>query len=286
MSGLTELKTNIESIKGTQKITRAMHLISASKSNKARRQLESTNIYFKRITVTLSEILTASRGLTSPYLLPRSSGGKSLYIVLAGDKGLAGGYNNNIIKLMNERIDKNTSDIWVAGLAGRTEIGRKGYNVDRTFRYEVLDPSIYRVREIAEMLLDKYMAGIYGQIHLVYTTMENPLRQTPVMATLLPLKPEELTDPDASFEQLNLIKYEPSPEAVFDHLVPFYLKGVLYGAFVEAFTCEQLARMRTMDNATKSADDLIAGLSLRYNRARQAIITQEITEIVGGIPAD
>ena len=286
MAGLTELKTNIESIKSTQKITRAMHLISASKSKKARRQLEGAVMYFQRITVTLSEILTASRGLASPYLTPRNPDGKGLYVVLAGDKGLAGGYNNYIIKLMDERIDKDASDVWVAGFAGRTEIARKGYNVDRTFRYEVVDPSIYRVREISEMILERYMAGDYGHVGLAYTTMENPLRQTPVMATLLPLKPEELTGPDASFEQLNLIQYEPSPEEVFDHLIPFYLKGVLYGAFVEAFACEQLARMSTMDNATKSADDLIANLSLRYNRARQAIITQEITEIVGGIPTD
>ena len=286
MSGLTELKTHIESIKSTQKITRAMHLISASKSKKAKRQLQSAVMYFNRIAISLSEILAASHGLVSPYLVPPAPNAKNLYVVLAGDKGLAGGYSNNIIKLMDERIDKNASDVWVAGFSGRTDIARKGYNVDGTFRYQVVDPTIYMVREIVEIILERYASGVYGSIHIVYTTMESPLRQTPTMAALLPLKPEELLEPGASYEHLSLIKYEPSPEAVFDHLIPFYLKGVLYGAFVEAFACEQLARMRTMDNATKSADDMIDGLSLRYNRARQAIITQEINEIVGGIPTD
>ena len=287
MAGLNELKTHIESVKSTQKITRAMHLISASRSKKARRQLESAVIYFRRIAVTLSEILAGSHGLTSPYLTPpRHAPAKGLYIVLAGDKGMAGGYNHNIIKLMDERIDKNASDVWVAGLAGRAAIARRGYNVEKTFSYPVVDPSVYRVREIAEMIVDRYRAGEYGHVHLVYTVMESQLKQTPTMATLLPLKPEELLEPGASFEHINLIKYEPSPEAIFDHMVPFYLKGVLYGAFVEAFACEQQARMYAMDNASKSADDMIASLSLSYNRARQAIITQEINEIVGGIPAD
>jgi F-type H+-transporting ATPase subunit gamma len=287
MAGLDELKAHIESVKSTRKITRAMHLISASRSRKARRQLEGTIMYFRRIAVTLSEILAGSHGLVSPYLTPpNGSGGKGLYIVLSGDKGMAGGYNHNIVKLMDERIDKGASDVWVAGLAGRSVIARRGYNVDKTFNYPVVDPSVYRVREIAEMILERYLAGEYGHVHLIYTMMESQLKQTPEAATLLPLKPEELLEPGASYEHINLIQYEPSPEEVFDHLVPFYLKGVLYGAFVEAFACEQQARMYAMENASKSADDMIAGLSLSYNRARQAIITQEINEIVGGIPTD
>lgn len=266
-----------------------MYLISASKSQKAKAQLEKTHPYFIQVSTTLAEILSAEIPVGTYFVGHKKAceGKGNLYLVLSGDKGMAGGYNHNIINMLSSHIDKSTSTLIVAGTLGRSQIARNGFNVDRSFKYPVMNPSVYRAREIAEYVVDEYLAHKYYEIHIVYTTMLTPLKQEPVMARLLPLRPEELAEvegvhlePDA----YHIIKYEPGVREVFDHLVPHYLKGVIYSAFVEAFTSEQHARMYAMDNATKSSDDMISGLSLKYNRARQAQITQEINEIVGGIP--
>lgn len=286
MPGLYEIKARIESVQSTKQITRVMYLISASKSKKAKAQLESTLPYFRQVSVTLADILASSAVIDTPYISgikqPEKKGG--LYIVLSGDKGMAGGYNHNIISLINKEIDKTAATLWVTGILGRNQLARQGYLVDDNFHFFVMNPSVYRAREIAEMVVEQYLLNKYSGVYLVYTVMVNPLKQEPVIKQILPLKADELSGELAADSQNNIIEYEPSPKAVFDHLVPHYLKGIIYGAFVEAFTCEQHARMYAMDNATKNADEVIADLSLRYNRVRQAKITQEITEIVGGIP--
>lgn len=289
MSRLQEIKTRTDSVRGTKKITRAMYLISASKSQKAKAQLEHTLPYFIHVSTTLAEILSARLPMDTYFIghKKRNEGKGNLYVVLSGDKGMAGGYNHNLINFLHARTDKNTATLAVAGLLGRGQIAREGFATIKEFRYPVMNPSVYRAREIAEFIIEQYLAHKYYEVHIVYTEMMSPLKQEPVMARLLPLRPEEFAqiegvklEPSA----YHLIKYEPSARDVFDHLVPHYLKGVIYSAFVEAFTSEQHARMYAMDNATKSADDMISGLSLKYNRARQAMITQEINEIVGGIP--
>lgn len=271
-----------------------MYLISASKSQKAKAQLEGTMPYFKQVASTLSEILAFTDHIDTPYIGGNiaSEGKGNLYIVLGGDKGMAGGYNHNVINLLNARVDKETSTILAAGILGRSQISRAGFNVDTSFRYPVMNPSVYRAREIAEIVVEKFLSREYREVYIVYTSMVTPLKQEPVMARLLPLSPEDFSEPAveiraaSQYAPYDAIKYEPSARHVFNHLVPHYLKGIIYVSFVEAFTSEQHARMYAMDNATKSADDMIGMLSLKHNRARQAVITQEITEIVGGIPTD
>lgn len=288
MSRLQEIKSRIGSVKSTKKITRAMYLISASKSQKAKVQLEGTLPYFTQIATTMREILMNKSNIDTPYIghAKATEGKGNLYVVLGSDKGMAGGYMHNIINLLDEKINKDTSSLLVAGFLGRSLIRRQGYRVDKDYRYPVMNPSVYRAREIAELVVEKYLSNQYREVHIVYTAMITPLKQEPVTAQLLPLKVEKLPETQAAPAQYNTIKYEPSAHEVFDHLVPHYLKGMIYGAFVEAFTSEQHARMYAMDNATKNADEMISSLSLRYNRARQAEITQEINEIVGGIPAE
>lgn len=286
MPGLNETKASILSIQNTQKITRAMYLVSASKSKRARRMYEQTLPYFRQIAVTLSEILVETVPFSTPFLsgFPYSAQKGNLYLVLAGDKGLAGGYNHNLIELLENTVDKNADTLWVAGFTGRSRIASKGYKVASEFDYPVMNPSLFRAREVMEQLVEAYLTAAYRQVHIVFTEMINPLNLKPTIAQLLPLKPEDLTHRSPDADLYKKAEYEPGRTVVFDHLVPHYIKGIIYGAFVEAYTSEQNARMYAMDNATKSAGDMIGQLSLRYNRARQAQITQEITEIVGGIP--
>ena len=294
MSGFHEIKAHIASVRSIQQITRAMYLISATRAKKAKVQLENTMPYFNRVAITLSEILAA--GYVDTYYLDRRNLDytkrrpgkqlKKLYLVIAGDKGMAGAYNHNIVSLLESEVDKERSTLMVVGFMGRNIIGGLGYDMDQEFRYPVMDPSLYRARDISEILIEKYLSGEYYQVDIVFTEMISSMKQSPVIVQLLPLKPSDLLK---CFEQgvlshINIVKYEPSPRVVFDQLAPHYIKGVVYGALVEAFSSEQQARMIAMDESNRSADELISSLSLLSNRARQASITQEISEIVGGMP--
>lgn len=286
MAGLMEISSRIASVESTRKITRAMYLMSASKSKKAKKQMESMLPYFHHSAEVMTEILAASAGqVDTPFLAnPGADEGQNLYLVLAADKGMAGGYTGNLLNLLRIHVaDKNRSSLWVAGMMGRILIGKQGYQVQPDFKYPVMNPNLYRARDMAELVVEKFLSGEYRRVYLIYTTMVSPLKQEPMQVQLLPLKPEDfLTDgePAASHD---LVDYEPGPEQVFDVLVPHYLKGIIYCALVEAFTSEQNARMFAMDQATKAANDMIEQLTLKYNRERQAGITQEINEIAGGI---
>lgn len=287
MAGLNEIKASIASVDGTKKITRAMYLTSASKTKKARRQLDETRPYFKAIAVTLSEILAETENAHSIYTgNTKIHSPNSLYLVLSGDKGMAGGYNHSLINFLETDVPKDGTTLWVAGYIGRGLIARAGYNVSGDFSYPVMNPTLFRAREVAERVVEAYNSGAYGHIYMVYTNMVTALKLEPRVVQLLPLKPEDITNqapPAASYDKA---EFEPSPRAVFEHLVPHYLKGVIYGGFVNAFTSEQHARMYAMDNATGNADEMITKLQLRYNRERQAQITQDLNEIVSGIPSD
>jgi len=286
MPNLNEIKSSINNIKGTQKITKAMYLISASKSKAARLKLEKTRYHFNQLMSTLADILTEIEDYDTAFTSAdyAKDAERDLYLVVAGDKGQAGGYNYNVIHFLEKYADKATSDVWVAGSMGRSLIVRRGYNVSPDFKYPVFNPNIFRAREVAELIVEAYYAKTYRKIFIVYTDMISALKLEPAIRQLLPLVPEDFIankDEQGVYEKA---EFEPDARSVFEHLVPHYLKGIIYGAFVDSFTCEQHARMFAMDNATKSANDMIASLSLTYNRVRQAKITQEITEIVGGIP--
>ena len=286
MSRLHEIKSRIAGVGSTRQITRAMYLISASKSQKAKQQLEVARPYFHSVSETLSEILAVS-GMLDTYYLDDRMGRNSqsgIVLVMGADKGMAGGYNQNIVKLLRECADKEHDEILVAGILGRATIAREGFRVDPDFRHPVMNPSVYRAMEIADLLVNRYIAGGVRDIRVIYTNMISPIKQEPVCQKILPLEPGEFVHSERLSD--NVVRYEPGPREVFDHLVPHYVKGIIYGALVEAFSSEQHARMIAMDNATKSAEDMIGRLSLRYNRARQAEITQEISEIVAGIPAE
>jgi F-type H+-transporting ATPase subunit gamma len=293
MSGIREIKLRIKSITETQQITKAMKLISAAKLKKAKQQLEQTRPYFTKVEKTMAEILAHSNGVDQGNIYFDERKGKADrktgLIVLTGDKGMAGGYNHNIIKLAEEKVKKSANPVlFVAGLVGRNHF-RKKNDVFEEFDYPVQNPTVRRAQEITDIILEQYKSGELDEIYLVYTGMVSAIKLVPQVIRLLPLNLEVLKA-DIGLDDSSLVidrsmNYEPSPAAVFDVLITKYIKGIIYGAFVEAFTSEQSARMTAMDNATTNAQEMLQGLTLSYNRARQAAITQEISEIVGGAAA-
>lgn len=290
MANAREIKSRMKSVKVTRQITKAMKLISAAKLKKARKQLEQTLPFFDKVKATIADILMHSGNIQNIFFDVRNEkeGRKKGYLVFTGDMGMAGGYNANIIKLTEKNINNDSEAVlFVAGHVGRGVFARKRYNVVEEFDYPVQNPTVYRAREIAEILLERFSKGEVDEVYLVYTKMVSSIKLEPQIMKLLPLElkaiKEELDIPENVVENIDeSLSYEPSPKAVFDVLIPKYVKGIVYGALVEAFTSEQSARMTAMDNATSNADDILQTLTLYYNRARQAAITQEISEIVGG----
>ncbi|EGD47343.1 ATP synthase F1, gamma subunit [Ruminiclostridium papyrosolvens DSM 2782] len=290
-NNMREIKSRIKSINQMRQITKAMKLISASKLKKARTQLEETLPYFNKVRETIADILAHSAEVESKFfdIREEKEGKKKAYIVMTGDKGLAGGYNSNILKLTEREIGDNKENalLLVAGTTGRSYFTRKEYHVHTEFDYAVQNPTVFRAREITETILDLYNKQEVDEVYIVYTQMISAISLEPKVLKLLPIEIGALRE-DVKANEIVLdqkFKYEPSEQEVLDVLIPKYIKGIMYGTFVEAFTSEQNARMTAMDNATKNADEMLQKLNLYYNRARQAAITQEISEIVGGASA-
>lgn len=284
MQSRREIMSRIKSVKKTRQITSAMHLIAASQYKRAQIKLATTMPYFRKIQDTIADILAHSEKFPHPYLGDKESKGERRvgYIVISGDKGLCGSYNHNVIKLAEENIKKTSNNyLMVIGNVGRDYFAKKNYNIDVEFMYTAQNPTIYTARDIADIVLKLYNRDFLDEIYIVYTQIISALSQKPTVMRLLPLdlKNFDLDEKINKTEHYQFM-YHPSPEEVFNEMVPEYIKGLIYGAMVESFASEQGARMTAMDSATKNADEMIKKLTLMYNRARQAQITQEIQEIV------
>jgi len=280
MAGVStkEIKNRIRSMESTKQITKAMEMVAASKLRRAQARIANSRPYFQILSDTIQGIINNNRDVSSPYLTCRS-GGRTAWIVIAGDRGLAGGYNSNVLKLSWAEMEG--SDVTVIPL------GRKAVEFFRARKVPMLIQSqngaenigVGDCFSISKQLCRAYRAGEFDRICIAYTDFVSVLAQTPVTKQLLPLVPTENDKEAASSAD---ILYEPDSIEVFDAIVPEYLGGVLYGALCESRAAEQAARRTAMDSATQNAEDMIADLSLKFNRARQAAITQEITEIVAG----
>lgn len=273
------------------KITNAMYLISSTKLRKAREKLDATAPYFELLQSTIKDILFHSPDINHTFFDQRKKikpeDKKRGYVVMTADKGMAGAYNHNVLKLAQERLAQgNDNTLFVIGQMGRKYFTKKNVRIDMEFLYTAQDPSMWRARNIAETLVDLYRKEKLDEIYIIYTKMVTPLKAEPEIIQILPLKRQSFEEMNVELEKYHKIAdYSPSPKVVMDHLVPNYVKGLIYGALVESFSSEQNARMMAMQGATESAKDMIRELSLLYNRARQAAITQEITEIVSGAKA-
>ena len=287
MASAKEIQDRMRSIKDTLKITNAMYMISSSKLKKSKKMLADTEPYFYTLQSEMSRILRHLPDMNSIYFktnaeIPERKR-KAGYIVITADKGLAGSYNHNILKLAEEELEKRGDyKLFVLGELGRHYFEQKGINIDKQFHFVVQDPSLSRARRIAEDLLKLYHENQLDELYIIYTTMVNAMQEEAQVAQLLPLKKTDFKIPVPIDIPLEGLALKPSAEEVMDHIVPNYVVGFVYGALVEAFSCEQNARMMAMEGATNSAKQMLKELDIEYNRARQAAITQEITEVIAG----
>ena len=289
MASITEIRSRMRSIEQTLKITNAMYLISSAKVKKARKQLSEVEPYFDRLARTILDIFRHSPELQHRFIEGHHKSRedrKTGFVVITGDKGLAGAYNHNVLKLAESYLErKKDSTLFLIGQMGRHYFEKKNIPIDGEFMYTAQDPTITRAREISNTLLNLYEDGALDEIYLVFTRSYSAMRMEPEIIKLLPLDRAMLSARRGLSEadqSRDVVRYEPSPEAVLDVLVPGVIKGYLFSALVESFCSEQNARMTAMDSASESAREMLKTLSLEFNRARQGAITQEITEIAGG----
>lgn len=282
-SNMKDIKRRIKSVESTKQITNAMQLVASSKLRKAKEKADNSKPFFNSMYETMCEIVREDATFSSIYTRKRKAN-VTLMVVIAGDRGLAGGFNANVIKLAHNRYDEIVKEGHEAVIL---PIGKKAveYFEKRQFkimtRYENVGEVItfYGAMSIADKIIDVYNKDKVDRVELFYTDCVSPLVQQEKHMPVIPV------DIQKDKTNLSVTNYEPSPEEVFDSLIPKYVAGVLFGAIVNSFAAEQAARRTAMENATDNANEMISNLSLVYNRARQAAITQEITEIVGGANA-
>lgn len=292
MASITEIRSRMRSVEQTLKITNAMYLISSAKVKKARKQLSEVEPYFDRLAKTILDIFRHSPDLQHRYIegheKPKEER-KTGFVVITGDKGLAGAYNHNVLKLAESYLArKKDPTLFLIGQMGRHYFEKKNISIDGEFMYTAQDPTLERAREIVDTLVGLFEQGALDDIYLVFTHTYSAMRMEPEIIKLLPLDRAMLSARRGLSEAdqyRDVVRYEPSKEAVLDVLVPGVLKGYMFAALVESFCSEQNARMTAMDTASDSAKEMLSSLSLEFNRARQGAITQEITEIAGGTAA-
>ena len=287
MAGLKEIQDRIHSVQDTRKITGAMYMISSTKMKKARHDLEKTEPYFYMLQATVERIMRHIPQMQNRYFEDMEKKRTRIaLLVITGDRGLAGAYNHNVLKLAQEFLDRaeNEISLYVVGELGRQYFARQGVPLAENFKYTAQNPTFDRARWITEMLRTRYLADEIDEIQVIYTRMENSMYTKTEVKQLLPIKRPELPrhPADVYHEEFVLL---PSPEAAVDTIVPNYLTGFVYGALIEAFCSEQNDRMLSMEAANGNADALLHDLGILYNRARQAAITQEITEVSSGARA-
>ena len=291
MANIREIQGRINSVKDTMKITNAMYMISSSNMTHAKKKLMDTEPYFYALQGEISRILRHLPELEHHFFDARekipAEERKIGSIVVTADKGLAGAYNHNVVKLEEEILEKpGIHKLFVVGELGRHYFAKRGVEIDTNFQYTVQKPTMHRARDISGVLLEQFRAGELDEIYIVYTRMENSVQSDAEVLKLLPLERSSFNEMKMPLNMYReAIDLYPSAEVVMDSIIPNYVTGMIYGCLVEAYASEHNARMMAMKSATDSAQSLIHDLSIIYNRARQAAITQEITEVCSGARA-
>lgn len=284
MASLRDIQTRITSTKKTSQITKAMQMVSASKLSRAESNAKSFVPYMDKIQEVVASIALGSKDVTHPMLVSRPVK-KTGYLVITSDRGLAGAYNSSILRSVYKQIqERHTSkDEYVIIALGR--VGRDFFRIRGIEAIESVtglpdQPSFADVKEVVRKTVDLFSEGVYDELHMYYSHFVNAIQQDVTVKKVLPL-----TEIESSSGRLSSYEFEPSPEEILEVLLPQYAESLIYGALLDGKASEHAARMTAMQNATDNAKELIRNLTLQYNRARQAAITQEITEIVGGAAA-
>lgn len=281
MASMRDIKRRKAGVQSTQQITKAMKLVSTVKLQRAKTRALQSKTYFSCMYDTVVSLLAKAGNLDVPYTQKQESTRKAI-IVLTSNRGLAGGYNSNVVKLITQGgFDKEDIDIYAIGRKGREVLERRGYTIKADFS-ELADEFEYAdAIKVCNQILKAYDEKEVGEIYLAYTNFKNTVSQTPMLLKLLPVLPEEHEIEDDGL----LMNFEPHDEEALKMIIPKYMTSLLHGALIESLASENGARMQAMDNATNNAQEMIDSLTLLYNRARQGSITQELTEIIAGAEA-
>ncbi len=285
MASMREIKRRRGSIQSTQQITKAMKLVATVKLQKAKQRAENSKPYFQYMYQTVSSVLAKAGRIDHPYLRKAESD-KVGIVVITSDRGLAGGYNSNVVKLItNGEFSKENVRIYAVGKKGADALSRKGYEVESNLSDDMEEPSFADAKRLGDRLLSDFTSGEIGEIYVAYTEFKNTVVHIPKLMKLLPIDASSAQERETKEDDLAIMKFEPSEEETIGLLIPKYVASILYGAFLEAVASENGARMQAMDSATNNAEEIINELELVYNRARQGAITQELTEIIAGADA-
>ncbi|MCR5508478.1 MAG: ATP synthase F1 subunit gamma [Lachnospiraceae bacterium] len=308
MASMRDIKRRKTSIQSTQQITKAMKLVSTVKLQRAKARAERSKTYFGAMYDTVHDIIARTGHMDNPYVSERDSNRKAV-IVITSNRGLAGGYNSNIVKMVaGSGLDRKEVDIYAIGKKGRDLLKRRGFEIKVDHSEVINEPLFSDAMHIADEVLESYRAGEVGELWLAYTGFKNTVSHIPTLIKLLPVDDETVpgegdggsddsseTDKKSSAGSragsdepkvsLSLMNYEPEETEALELIIPKYVSSLIYGALIEAVASENGARMQAMDSATSNAEEMIGTLELQYNRARQGHITQELTEIIGGAEA-
>lgn len=285
MASMRDIKRRRSSIQSTGQITKAMKLVSTVKLQKARGRAEEAKPYFTHLYQTITSMFAKSSEEVRQHYTVTNPGAKKAVIVITSNRGLAGGYNSNVVKtVINSNLAK--EDVWVyaVGRKGRDALARRGYEIKADYSEVMNNPLYQDASDISSVIMEEFENGNVSEIYVAFTVFRNTVSHIPTLLKLLPT--DDVTalgdEEPGLMAQMN---YEPDPEEALRMIMPKYIGGEIYGALIEALASENGARMQAMDNATSNADEMIAKLSLQYNRARQSSITQELTEIIAGANA-
>lgn len=285
MASMREIKRRKGSIQSTQQITKAMKLVSTVKLQKAKSRAEDAKPYFDHMYETVTSILAKSGNVDHPYL--KAQEGKKAIVVITSNRGLAGGYNSNVCKMITESgFQKEDVIVYIIGKKGKEFLEKRGYEIAQDYSEAINEPLYSDAMNIGKQLLADFEAGKIGEIYLAYTVFKNTVSHIPTLMKVMPVEAEAEEKKDEKKDAAPVpMNYEPEEEEVLGLIIPKYITSLIYGALVEAQASENGARMQAMDSATSNAEDMIQDLSLKYNRARQGSITQELTEIIAGAEA-
>ena len=288
-----DIKRRIKSVNSTKQITHAMELVASAKLRKSRELAEGRRPYFEAMIESMGRIVEKS-GSTRNVFMNQREIKKVAYIVLTGDKGLAGGYNANICKLVEDHItNKEDAVIYAVGSRGRDHFRNRDYIIQGEYLGISERPNFFNAREVTAVVMEGFKNGDYDEVYIVYTKFISTISQHASLMKLLPLSVEDLkpakkaevVEDQAKSKDLTVMLYEPDPEELLNQLIPNFVSSTVYGSMIESAASEQGARRTAMESATTNANEMIDALTLKYNRVRQAAITQEISEIVGGAEA-
>lgn len=305
MESLNDIKKRIKSVNDIGQMTSAMQLVSAAKMRRSKALLESVQPFFRLCAGSMQEIRNNVGEISNPlFRVEQKAEGerwKIAYFVLCGDQGLAGAYNNNLVKATEEHINlkilENTKKgvftdykVFVCGKVVREKLARIGFNVDESFAYNYEEPDFYEACNLGAIIKEKFLSGEFDLIYVVYTQMKSAINMQPVIERILPVDPravdsviqQKADTSKKAIDEGEAVEYLPDSDSVLEYLLDTYVDAVLFGSMAGAYCSEQTARMTAMENATENADEMMKKLTLLSNRARQTKITNELTEIING----